>query len=179
MPGMVGQQPGAMFNPQQQQQQQQQPGNPQQQMQQQKQRDVIWEGELHWKENTKSTGDGGATAGGGGGEKHEYSIRCSVTSTKDNGGVREVRSDNWPRRLIMQLIPKTLLQTIGGSFFKDSKSVLFHPEQSDALDVLTRVFGTGHAGCVHFAGAQNCDIKVGNGSPVRYKGSFTLCDETM
>ncbi len=62
---------------------------------------------------------------------------CSVTSTKE-GGITEVKSENWPRKLIMQLIPKSLVQTIGGLFFKNSKSVLFHPKESEALDALTR-----------------------------------------
>ena len=70
----------------------------------------------------------------------------------------EVRSENWPPKLIMQLIPKSLVQTIGGSHFRNSKSVLFHPQECESLVTLTNVMGTGMAGCVHFTG--NCDIKV-------------------
>ena len=69
-----------------------------------------------------------------------------------------MRPENWPSKLIMQLIPKTLVQTIGGSYFRNSKSVLFHPLECESLVALTNVMGTGFAGCVHFTG--NCDIKV-------------------
>ena len=69
-----------------------------------------------------------------------------------------MRSDNWPGKLIMQLIPKSLVQTIGGQYFRNSKSVLFHPQECESLGALTNVMGTGFAGCVHFTGV--CDIKV-------------------
>ncbi len=112
---------------------------------------VIWEGDLLWKEMTEMT---------------EYSIRCSVTSEKDADGIQKVSSDNWPKKLIMQFFPKALLSTIGGSFFKDSKSVLFHPEKSGTLEKLARNMEHGFAGCVHFVGIKNCLIKV-------IKGQFT------
>ena len=130
-----------------------QPGQPGQPGQQGRGREIIWEGELELKENTKMLDSvTGEKAGA-------HIVMCSVTSSKENG-ITEVKSDNWPRRLIMQLIPKTLVQTIGGQFFRNSKSVLFHPEPSEALNALTKVFGNGYAGCVHFHGAPNCDIKV-------------------
>ena len=53
---------------------------------------------------------------------------------------------NWPAKLIMQLIPKTLVQTIGGQYFRNSKSVLFHPSKCDSLDSLTNVMVIGVAG---------------------------------
>merc|ERR1712142_844560 len=77
--------------------------------------------------------------------------------SKENG-VPEVKPDNWPSKLIMQLIPKSLVQTIGGQYFRNSKSVLFHPNDCESLEALTKVMGTGFAGCVHFTGS--CDIKV-------------------
>ena len=61
-------------------------------------------------------------------EKTKHTIPCSVSSSKDNNGVPEVKSDNWPSTLIMQLIPKSIVQTIGSHYFKNSKSVLFHPD---------------------------------------------------
>lgn len=134
--------------------QQQQPHT----QQQQQQRDVIWEGQLHWKDTTTKvkTRD----------EMAECSIRCSVTSDKDADGVQKVSSDNWPKKLIMQFFPKALLSTIGGSFFKDSKSVLLRPEKSGTLEKLARNMEHGFAGCVHFVGTKNCLIKV-------IKGQFT------
>jgi mediator of RNA polymerase II transcription subunit 25 len=65
-----------------------------------------------------------------------------------------VKPENWPAKLIMQLIPKTLVQTIGGQYFRNAKSVLFHPTECESLDALTKVMGTGFAGCVHFTGRK-------------------------
>ena len=67
-------------------------------------------------------------------------------------GNSEVKFQNWPQTLILQLIPKDLAQTIGSHFFKNSKSVLFHPEPSESLDALTKTLSSGYAGCVHFTG---------------------------
>lgn len=79
--------------------------------QQQRAREVIWDGELHWRENTKSEP---------GQEKTMHTVRCGVTTSKENG-IPEVKSDNWPKKLIMQLIPKNLVQTIGGHYFRNSR----------------------------------------------------------
>ena len=103
-------------------------------------RKVIWTGELQWKENSKLEPNTN--------KKMEHTVVCSVTSKKDDNGLPEVKPDNWPPKLIMQLIPKTLVQKLGGHFFNHSRSVLFHPQKSDSLDILTRVLGTGYAGCV-------------------------------
>merc|ERR1719209_1331449 len=114
----------------------------------QREREVIWKGELEWQEKLKdSPGD----------QKISHSVACNVSTSKENG-VPEVKPDNWPGKLIMQLIPKSLVQTIGGQYFRNSKSVLFHPNDCESLEALTKVMGTGFAGCVHFTGS--CDIKV-------------------
>merc|ERR1719392_152576 len=113
-----------------------------------REREVIWKGELEWQEKVKD---------GPGDQKISHSVACS-TSKDGSTGLPEVKSDNWPGKLIMQLIPKSLVQTIGGQYFRNSKSVLFHPQECDSLQALTNVMGTGFAGCVHFTG--NCDIKV-------------------
>ena len=103
-------------------------------------RKVIWTGELQWKENSKVEPNTN--------KKMEHKVVCSVTSKKDDNGMPEVKPDNWPPMLIMQLIPKTLVQKLGGHFFNHSRSVLFHPQKSESLDILTRVLGNGYAGCV-------------------------------
>ena len=110
-------------------------------------RDIIWRGELEWQEKVKDSD-----------QKITHNVQCQVSTSRDQNGMPEVRSDNWPPKLIMQLIPKSLVQTIGGSYFRQSKSVLFHPQECDSLVALTNVMATGFAGCVHFTG--NCDIKV-------------------
>jgi len=109
---------------------------------------IIWSGELEWQEKVK---DGCSD------QKISHSVACTVSTSKDNGQA-EVRPENWPSKLIMQLIPKTLVQTIGGQYFRHSKSVLFHPTECESLEALTKVMGSGFAGCVHFTGT--CDIKV-------------------
>jgi len=111
-------------------------------------REVIWKGELEWQEKPK---DGPAD------QKITHSVACRVSTSK-KAGVAEVKPHNWPPKLIMQLIPKTLVQAIGGEHFRDSKSVLFHPNACELLESLTKAMGSGFAGCVHFTGL--CDIKV-------------------
>lgn len=89
----------------------------------------------------------------------------------------------------MQLMPKQLIGNIGGSYIKNSKSVIFHPTPCEALESLTKVMTAGfvsvlkiffnmlyilifflncgmctfQAGCVHFTSASSssaCEIKV-------------------
>ena len=65
----------------------------------------------------------------------------------------------------MQLIPKTLVQQIGGQsskYFHHAPSVLFHLNESPSKDSLTQVLSQGYAGCVHFQSdkEKRCDIKV-------------------
>merc|ERR1712117_457226 len=122
-------------------------------------RGVIWEGELQWKENVKAA-DGKPVSSG---NKTIHTVRCQAKASKDAGqGNSEVKFQNWPQTLILQLIPKDLAQTIGSHFFEGSGSVLFRPEPSESLDALTKTLSSGYAGCVHFTGigAAQCDIKV-------------------
>ena len=120
---------------------------PGQQQPQGRERDMIWRGELEWQEKVKDSD-----------QKITHKVQCTVSTSKNDQGLPDVRSDNWPAKLIMQLIPKSLVQTIGGQYFRNSKSVLFHPQECESLVALTNVMGTGFAGCVHFTGV--CDIKV-------------------
>jgi hypothetical protein len=87
-----------------------------------------------------------------------------------------VKPDNWPAKLIMQLIPKTLVQTIGGQYFRNSKSVLFHPTECESLDALTKVMGTGFAGCVHFTGEffRILDMQLTRFEQIDCSGEFVI-----
>ena len=96
---------------------------------------VVWHGELDWQ------------------EKVTHKVQCTVLAFPP-----DVRFDNWPSKLIMQFIPKSLLETIGWQYFSNSKSVSFHPQECESLVALKNVLATGFAGCVHFVG--DCDIKV-------------------
>ncbi|XP_017105166.2 mediator of RNA polymerase II transcription subunit 25 [Drosophila bipectinata] len=158
---------GNMPNPQQQQQQQQQQvgqqanpqqqGNPQQQQQanpQQEQaslREKIWTGILEWSEKPKSDP-----------QKIPHTLQCTVcTNIKD--GEPEIKAENWPPKLLMQLMPKHLVGNIGGQFLKDSKMVVFRPTPGEALDSLAKMMTSGYAGCVHFSSIPNspaCELKV-------------------
>lgn len=53
------------------------------------------------------------------------------------------KADSWPQKLIMQLMPKQLIGNIGGAYLKNSKSVLFHPQNCEALESLTKVMSSG------------------------------------
>eukprot|EP00088_Acartia_fossae_P000504 TRINITY_DN10214_c0_g1_i1.p1 TRINITY_DN10214_c0_g1~~TRINITY_DN10214_c0_g1_i1.p1 ORF type:complete len:826 (-),score=307.39 TRINITY_DN10214_c0_g1_i1:793-3270(-) len=157
--GMMGNQGGGMVvggHPQQQQQQQQGamgqqqggagmsgPGRPVGPHHKEKQ--MIWAGEIEWKKKA-----------GPNEQQIVHNVKCQVSSTLKNGQP-EVLSDNWPTKLMMQLIPKQVIQNIGGHYFKDSKSVFFHPQESESLNLLSKEMSSGFAGYVQFG---NCDIKV-------------------
>ena len=92
-----------------------------------------------------------------------HTVVCTVSSQlSENQTEPIVRSDNWPQKLIMQLIPKSLVQQIGGTsskYFQNARSVLFHFTDNPAKDSLTKVFNQGYAGCVHFHVSLNCHMK--------------------
>ena len=157
-------------------------GGPQQQMMQGEPRtQVTWEGQLQWKENVTAA-DGGAVSSG---NETVHTVKCRAKAKASTvsghhcihlgnslnctiffsvlqgaGQVCEVEFQNWPQTLILQLIPKEAVRTIG-QFYKNSeyvnlwansKTVYFHPEPSDSLEVLTKVLSSGYAGCVHYTG---------------------------
>ncbi|XP_008546945.1 mediator of RNA polymerase II transcription subunit 25 [Microplitis demolitor] len=118
-----------------------------------RERPPIWQGVLEWLEKAKNPTDS---------QKQTRQVPCQVSANaKDNEP--ELKADSWPHKLIMQLMPKQLIGSIGGAYLKNSRSVLFHPTPCDALDSLTKVMSTGFAGCVHFTSAPAlpaCEIKV-------------------
>lgn len=117
------------------------------------QRTYIWSGALEWMEKGKAPGDQ---------QKVIKQLPCQV-SANSKDIEPELKVDTWPSKLLMQLMPKQLISNIGGQYLKDSKSVLFHLQQNEALDALTKVMVGGFAGCVHFSpmpSPPQCDIKV-------------------
>ncbi|XP_073996537.1 mediator complex subunit 25 isoform X1 [Rhodnius prolixus] len=113
---------------------------------------TIWQGILEYIDKKHPTDS----------QKLTRHVPCSVSTTARDGEP-ELKADLWPQKLIMQLMPKQLIGNIGGAYLKNSKSVLFHPQQCEALEALTKVMSTGFAGCVHFTNLPpipHCDLKV-------------------
>lgn len=112
-----------------------QPGNVQgqQMVSAPRERHTIWQGLLEWLEKAKTQSDT---------PKQTRQVPCQV-SANSKDGEPELKADSWPQKLIMQLMPKQLIGSIGGAYLKNSKSVLFHPSPCDALDSLTKVMSTG------------------------------------
>lgn len=82
-------------------------------------------------------------------------------------------------------MPKQLIGNIGGMYLRNSKSVLFHPQQCEALESLTKVMVTGFVSTkVIVLGQKFCVIVlIGRLRPlykytvsisVRYKGANTV-----
>ncbi|XP_068082744.1 mediator of RNA polymerase II transcription subunit 25 [Anabrus simplex] len=114
---------------------------------------TIWQGVLEWNEKAENPNDP---------QKLTRHVPCQV-SLGPRDGDSDLKADSWPQKLIMQLMPKQLIGNIGGVYLKNSKSVLFHPQQCEALESLTKVMSSGFAGCVHFTGMPSpasCNIKV-------------------
>lgn len=76
------------------------------------------------------------------GQKIPRQVPCQVSANVVNGEP-EVKGDGWPQKLIMQLIPKAIVGSLGGTYFRDVKTVLFILQNCDALTSLTRVLDSG------------------------------------
>ena len=123
-------------------------------------RDFIWQGQLHWRENIRQSGAMNIPQLANQQQRIERNICLSISAAIENG-VPEVVPVNWPSSLIMQTIPISLINRTGKDFFSNSRTVLFHPSEEESLKNLTNLLGNnGLAGCVHFSGTQNCEIKV-------------------
>uniref|UniRef100_A0A7N5ZSE4 Mediator of RNA polymerase II transcription subunit 25 n=1 Tax=Anabas testudineus TaxID=64144 RepID=A0A7N5ZSE4_ANATE len=73
-----------------------------------------------------------------------------------------LNTDQWPQKLIMQLIPQQLLTTLG-HLFRNSRMVqfLFTNKDVESLKGLYRIMANGFAGCVHFPHTTSpCEVRV-------------------
>ena len=100
----------------------------------------IWQGELSWK-NPKSDSNL---------EQQAQSVVCTVHSKMNETQMESiVKSDTWPQKLIMQLIPKSLVQQIGGTSskcFQNATAVFFHFADNPMKESLVEIFNQGYAG---------------------------------
>lgn len=149
VPGMMQQQQNQQI-PQQMQPQQvqvQQQATPQQQ---QLQRERIWRGILEWNDKQNQ-------------QNQMRQVPCEIYASisKETNEV-EIRGDTWPQRLIMQLMPRTVISSVGGQLLRDAKVVIFQWGNSEAFESLSKVMANGFAGCVHFTNnpQTQCDVKI-------------------
>uniref|UniRef100_A0A8C4EL92 Mediator of RNA polymerase II transcription subunit 25 n=1 Tax=Dicentrarchus labrax TaxID=13489 RepID=A0A8C4EL92_DICLA len=73
-----------------------------------------------------------------------------------------LNTEQWPQKLIMQLIPQQLLTTLG-HLFRNSRMVqfLFTNKDVESLKGLYRIMANGFAGCVHFPHTTSpCEVRV-------------------
>jgi mediator of RNA polymerase II transcription subunit 25 len=140
------QQQSAQMNPIQQNPAQQQPQG--QQMGNVPQRDRIWRGILEWNDKQNQ-------------QNQVRQVPCEIYASisKETNEV-EIRGDSWPNRLIMQLMPRSVISNVGGQLLRDAKVVQFSWGNSEAFESLSKVMSNGFAGCVHFTGHQQCDVKI-------------------
>eukprot|EP00079_Xenopus_tropicalis_P036946 XP_017950717.1 PREDICTED: mediator of RNA polymerase II transcription subunit 25 isoform X6 [Xenopus tropicalis] len=110
---------------------------------------LAWSGVLEWQEPRSVSVDNNA--------KLTRSLPCQVYV---NPG-ENLKTDQWPQKLIMQLIPQQLLTTLG-PLFRNSRMVQFHFTNKDleSLKGLYRIMGSGFAGCVHFPHTTPCEVRV-------------------
>uniref|UniRef100_A0A7M4FCG0 Mediator of RNA polymerase II transcription subunit 25 n=1 Tax=Crocodylus porosus TaxID=8502 RepID=A0A7M4FCG0_CROPO len=111
---------------------------------------VAWSGVLEWQEKPKPASVDSNT-------KLTRSLPCQVFV---NPG-ENLKTDQWPQKLIMQLIPQQLLTTLG-PLFRNSRMVQFNFTNKDleSLKGLYRIMGNGFAGCVHFPHTTPCEVRV-------------------
>ncbi|XP_061568281.1 mediator of RNA polymerase II transcription subunit 25 isoform X4 [Cololabis saira] len=112
---------------------------------------VAWTGVLEWQEKPKASSMDSAT-------KLTRSLPCQVHVNQGEN----LNTDQWPQKLIMQLIPQQLLTTLG-HLFRNSRMVqfLFTNKDLDSLRGLYRIMANGFAGCVHFPHTTSpCEVRV-------------------
>ncbi|CAB3368894.1 Hypothetical predicted protein [Cloeon dipterum] len=101
-------------------------------------RRIIWAGLLEWKEKYTNPVA----------QSTSRSLPCQVSaSTKD--GVPEFQANDWPSKLLMNLMPKHVVRSTV-EYLKNSETFLLHAQPCEALDALTRSMSSGLAGCVNF-----------------------------
>uniref|UniRef100_A0A672LD87 Mediator of RNA polymerase II transcription subunit 25 n=1 Tax=Sinocyclocheilus grahami TaxID=75366 RepID=A0A672LD87_SINGR len=85
------------------------------------------------------------------------SLPCQVQVSQGEN----LNTDQWPQKLIMQLIPQQLLTTLG-PLFRNSRMVqfLFTNKDMESLKGLYRIMTNGFAGCVHFPHSAPCEVRV-------------------
>ena len=111
-----------------------------------RQGNLIWRGELEWQERVRDSK-----------QKITYNVQCNVSM---HSGMPEVRFGNWPSKLTMQVIPKSLVQAIGVPYFRNSRVVLFHFQECKSLVALNNATAAGFAGCVHFTGQYDMRVLI-------------------
>lgn len=112
------------------------------------QRERIWVGILEWNDKQNQ-------------QNQVRQVPCEIyASLSKETNEPEIRGDTWPNRLIMQLMPKTVISNVGGQMLRDARVVQFQWGNSEAFESLSKVMANGFAGCVHFTGPQQCDVKI-------------------
>ncbi|CAL8266204.1 unnamed protein product, partial [Gadus morhua 'NCC'] len=112
---------------------------------------VAWSGVLEWQEKPKASSMDNAL-------KLTRSLPCQVQVNQGEN----LSTDQWPQKLIMQLIPQQLLTTLG-HLFRNSRMVqfLFTNKDVESLKGLYRIMAAGFAGCVHFPHTTSpCEVRV-------------------
>uniref|UniRef100_A0A3B3Z326 Mediator of RNA polymerase II transcription subunit 25 n=1 Tax=Poecilia mexicana TaxID=48701 RepID=A0A3B3Z326_9TELE len=126
------------------------PANPMGQPQGMANKVMAWTGVLEWQEKPKASSMDST--------KLTRSLPCQVFVNQGEN----LNTDQWPQKLIMQLIPQQLLTTLG-HLFRNSRMVqfLFTSKDMDSLRGLYRIMANGFAGCVHFPHTTSpCEVRV-------------------
>ncbi|XP_060111831.1 mediator of RNA polymerase II transcription subunit 25 isoform X4 [Heteronotia binoei] len=111
---------------------------------------MAWSGVLEWQEPKPTSVDSNT--------KLTRSLPCQVYVNQGEN----LKAEQWPQKLIMQLIPQQLLTTLG-HLFRNSRMVQFNFTNKDleSLKGLYRIMGNGfQAGCVHFPHTTPCEVRV-------------------
>ena len=120
--------------------------------------EVIWQGQLEWKENPQRHRQIMENYMSNQTEKFcaNVNIKASIKH-----GTPQVVSANWPSSLVMQLMPIRIIRRVGKEFFSDSMTVMFDLPAEEHFNLLkSHLDNTGLSGVVHFMADRDCEIKV-------------------
>ena len=125
-------------------------GGPRQQ--QPPQQKVVWRGVLEWVETSKPP------AGPGMVNKTTKQLTATFSVAP---GEPDLNTSRWPQRLVMQMLPNSMLQSVS-ELFRNSRTVaiVFDNHDAETVQHLYRLLTSGNAACINIPPAAQSDIRV-------------------
>ena len=125
-------------------------GGPRQQ--QPPQQKVVWRGVLEWVETSKPPAGPGMVI------KTTKQLTATFSVAP---GEPDLNTSRWPQRLVMQMLPNSMLQSVS-ELFRNSRTVaiVFDNHDAETVQHLYRLLTSGNATCINIPPAAQSDIRV-------------------
>jgi len=110
--------------------------------------EAFWWGEVEWEDEVKD-------------QDVTYLLTHSLnfSASCSTGECGNLQADNWPAKLSLQFLHKSLVEALGGEFFQVCRRVLLQPREGDIAALLPEMMrGIQHAALVYFP--PDCFTKI-------------------